>query len=49
MKLEDFEWYPGFCEQHDVKLHSGAGAGTARGAQFILGQTDIRDCVPFLN
>ena len=48
MKLEDFEWYLGVHEQHDVKLHSGAGVGMARVAQFILGQTDIRDCVPFL-
>ena len=48
MKLEDFEWYLGFHEEHDVKLHSGAGVGMARVAQFILGQTDIRDCVPFL-
>ncbi|MBC6606100.1 hypothetical protein H8B13_04645 [Hymenobacter sp. BT188] len=31
-----------------VKLHSGAGVGMARVAQFILGQKDIRDCVPFL-
>ena len=48
MKLEDSEWYPGFYEQHDVKLHSGAGVGMARVAYFIFGQTDIRDCVPFL-
>ena len=48
MKLEDSEWYPGFYEQHDVKLHSGAGVGMARVAHFIFGQTDIRDCVPFL-
>ena len=48
MKLEDFEWYLGFHEQHDVKLHSGAGVGMARVAQFILAQTDIRECVPFL-
>ena len=48
MKLEDFEWYLSFHETHDVKLHSGAGVGMARVAQFILGQTDIRDCVPFL-
>ncbi len=27
--------------------HSGAGIGLARVAQFILGQTDIRNCVPF--
>jgi asparaginyl-tRNA synthetase len=48
MKLSDFDWYLGFHKEHDVKLHSGAGVGMARVAQFILGQTDIRDCVPFL-
>ena len=48
MKLEDFEWYLDFYDQHDVKLHSGAGVGMARVAQFILGQTDIRECVPLL-
>ncbi len=48
MKLEDFEWYLSFHEEHEVKLHSGAGVGMARVAQFILGQTDIRNCVPFL-
>ena len=45
---EDFEWYLGFHEEHDVKLHSGAGVGMARVAQFILGQTDFRKCIPFL-
>ncbi|MGI4833789.1 MAG: amino acid--tRNA ligase-related protein [Janthinobacterium lividum] len=48
MELEDFEWYLSFHEEHDVQLHSGAGVGMARVAQFILGQTDIRECVPFL-
>lgn len=48
MKLEDFEWYLSFHEENEVSLHSGAGVGMARVAQFILGQTDIRDCVPFL-
>lgn len=48
MKIEDFEWYLSFHDEHDVKLHSGAGVGMARVAQFILGQTDIRECVPFL-
>ena len=50
MKLEDFEWYLSFHEENEVALHSGAGAGVgmARVAQFILGQTDIRDRVPFL-
>ena len=35
-------------EQGVVKLHSGAGVGIARVAQFTLSQTDIRKCVPFL-
>ena len=48
MKLEGFEWYPSFHEQNEVVPHSGAGVGMAYVAQFILGQTDIRDCVPIL-
>lgn len=48
MKLADFDWYLDFHKEHAVKLHSGAGVGMARVAQFILGQTDIRACVPFL-
>ncbi|WP_133271470.1 hypothetical protein [Hymenobacter radiodurans] len=36
-----------FHKEHDVKLHSGAGVGMARVARFIIGQKDIRDCVPF--
>ncbi|UYZ62660.1 amino acid--tRNA ligase-related protein [Hymenobacter weizhouensis] len=46
--LKDFDWYLDFHKNHDVKLHSGAGIGLARVAQFILGQADIRRCVPFL-
>jgi asparaginyl-tRNA synthetase len=37
-----------FVATCNVKLHSGAGVGMARVAQFILGQKDIRACVPFL-
>ena len=48
MMLEGFEWYPSFHEQNEVAPHSGAGVGMAYVAQFILGQTDIRDCVPIL-
>ncbi|WP_139925441.1 amino acid--tRNA ligase-related protein [Hymenobacter sp. DG01] len=48
MKLKDFNSYLNFHKEHDVKLHSGAGVGMARVARFILGQQDIRDCVPFL-
>lgn len=48
MKPEGFEWYLSFHEQNEVALHSGTGVGMAYVAQFILGQTDIRDCVPIL-
>jgi aspartyl/asparaginyl-tRNA synthetase len=46
--LSDFDWYLDFHKEHDVKLHSGAGVGMARVAQFILGKKDIRACFPFL-
>ncbi|QIL76156.1 hypothetical protein [Hymenobacter sp. HDW8] len=46
--LSGFDWCFDFHKEHEVKLHSGAGVGMARVAQFILGQKDIRDCVPFL-
>ena len=45
---EDFEWYLEAHRGVDVPLHSGAGIGMARVAQFILGVDDIRDAVPFL-
>lgn len=48
LKFEGFDWYLSFHENCIVKLHSGVGVGMARVAQFILGQTDIRECVPFL-
>ncbi|MBT2558913.1 hypothetical protein J7E24_14045 [Hymenobacter sp. ISL-91] len=38
------EWNPGTGSKRD----SCTGVGMARVARFILGQTDIRDCVPFL-
>lgn len=44
----DFEWYLSAHRNNDVPLHSGAGIGMARLAQFILGVDDIRDSVPFL-
>ncbi|WP_188547443.1 hypothetical protein [Hymenobacter qilianensis] len=37
-----------FVATRNVKLNAGAGAGMARIARFILGQKDIRNCVPFL-
>jgi hypothetical protein len=48
MKLSAFDWCLDFHKAHDVKLHSGAGVGMVGVAQFILGQKDIRDSVPFL-
>ncbi|MEB3187461.1 MAG: amino acid--tRNA ligase-related protein [bacterium] len=47
-KDEDFAWYLDAHRDKDVPLHSGAGVGMARVAQFILGLDDIRDAVPFL-
>ena len=45
---EDFDWYLDAHKDKEIPLHSGAGIGMARLAQFILGVEDIRDAVPFL-
>lgn len=45
---EDFAWYLNAHKDKDIPLHSGAGIGMARIAQFILGASDIRDAVPFV-
>jgi asparaginyl-tRNA synthetase len=45
---EDFAWYLDAHIDKDIPLHSGAGVGMARVAQFLLGVDDIRDAVPFL-
>lgn len=45
---EDFAWYLDAHKGKDIPLHSGAGIGCARVAQFILGTPDIRDAVPFV-
>lgn len=45
---EDFDWYLDQHKDTDVAMHSGAGIGMARVAQFILGVVDIRDAVPFV-
>ncbi len=47
-KDEDFAWYLDAHRDKDIPLHSGAGVGLARVAQFILGCEDIRDAVPYL-
>lgn len=44
----DFAWYLDAHEDRDIPLHSGAGIGMARVAQFLLGADDIRDAVPFV-
>lgn len=45
---EDFEWYLAAHRGKDVPLHSGAGIGMARVAQYLIGQDDIRMAVPFV-
>jgi asparaginyl-tRNA synthetase len=47
-KDEDFAWYLDAHKGKDIPLHSGAGIGMARVAQFILGLDDIREAVPFV-
>jgi asparaginyl-tRNA synthetase len=47
-KDEDFAWYLDAHKDKEIPLHSGAGIGLARVAQFILGADDIRDAVPFV-
>jgi asparaginyl-tRNA synthetase len=47
-KDEDFAWYLDAHKGREIPLHSGAGVGMARVAQYILGATDIREAVPFL-
>lgn len=47
-KDEDFAWYLDAHKDKEIPLHSGAGIGLARVAQFLLGVDDIRDAVPFL-
>ena len=44
----DFAWYLDAHKDRHVPLHSGAGIGVARVAQFLLGQDDIREAVPFV-
>ncbi len=44
----DFAWYLDAHKDRDIPLHSGAGIGMARVAQFILGLADIRKAVPFV-
>jgi asparaginyl-tRNA synthetase len=45
---DDFTWYLDAHKDKDIPLHSGAGIGMARVAQFFVGADDIRDAVPFL-
>lgn len=45
---DDFAWYLDAHIDREVPLHSGAGIGMARVAQFVLGVDDIRNAVPFL-
>ncbi len=45
---DDFAWYLDAHKDREIPLHSGAGIGMARVAQFITGSEDIRDAVPFV-
>ena len=45
---EDFDWYLEAHRDKQIPLHSGAGIGMARLAQFIVGVDDIREAVPFV-
>ncbi|MBC7460325.1 MAG: hypothetical protein H7287_03085 [Thermoleophilia bacterium] len=45
---EDFDWYLDAHKGKEIPLHSGAGIGMARLAQFIVGADDIRDATPFV-
>jgi asparaginyl-tRNA synthetase len=45
---EDFAWYLDAHVGKEIPLHSGAGIGMARVAQWLLDLDDIRDAVPFL-
>jgi asparaginyl-tRNA synthetase len=47
-KDEDFAWYLDAHKDKEIPLHSGAGIGMARVAQYLLGLNDIREAVPFL-
>ena len=47
-KDEDFEWYLEAHRGKDIPVHSGAGIGMARVAQYLLGSDDIREAVPFV-
>lgn len=44
----DFEWYLEAHRDREIPLHSGAGIGVARVAQYLLDLEDIREAVPFL-
>ena len=45
---EDFAWYLDAHKDVEIPLHSGAGIGMARVAQWLLGVDDIREAVPFV-
>ena len=45
---DDFAWYLDAHRDKEIPLHSGAGIGMARVAQFVLGVEDIREAVPFV-
>ena len=47
--LDDFAWYINELRTHGSVPHAGCGFGMARIAQFILGESDIRNAVNFVS
>lgn len=48
VREEEFDWYLDHHKNNDIPIHSGAGLGTARINQWLLGQGDIKESVPFV-
>jgi len=46
--MSDFGWYIQTLQKNGSVPHAGCGFGLARVAQFICGEEDIRNCVPFV-
>jgi len=46
-RIEDFEWFLDFYNNHKVNLHSGCGIGFNRVTQSLLRTDDIRACTVF--
>jgi len=45
--LDEFRWYLDLVASGETKPHAGYGIGNERVLQYLLGQSDIRDCSVF--